>query len=451
MPPLTLSTVGARTVLLESDGSINAPFSIFLNDEYDNPHSKEAVASGLRLLHRFLEVFGIDLAARALQGDCLSSVECKHLAQLAYRPLPEVEMMSAKMLKRYVTAGKKTEAPDLKGAVEPNTAAKRLMAIISFLQWYLRDLLNKAIRSTAARATLNESYSDVRQILEKKIGKSKQGNSHDIRSLPTKTYLKVIEEVFVNAETLFCGSPSSSSHNLYRDRAIALLAAEGLRPGAIGNLTIDDFRYQAGNSFGYMEIKDNFKRRGVTMTTAVSVAKGTRSTQQKYNSNITVKLWPWTCLALQEYIEGERVAVLGRRLANRSKSFLFLAEHGGPFNDRTSISQIFIRLRKGLKETGLLATSADDPFAKGLHYGFSAYTLRHSAATFFYAAKREMPNVKDLMRERFGWTSKSTSPELYAKRAMSEGASVDLIDFHEKLVKALAAKRAQRPLGSAPQ
>lgn len=443
MPPLTSASVGARTMLVESNGSINAPFSIFLNDQYDNPHTKEVVASGLRLLHRFLEVFAIDLPARALQGECLLSIECTHLAQLAYRPLPEVEVMSAQILKRHVTAGKKTAAPDLKGAVEPNTAAKRLMAVVSFLMWYRKELLDEGIRSTALRARLNDRYDKVRDDLVKKIRTSKQGNHHNIRSLPGTRYLQVMREVFVNPEKLLCGSSSSISPTLYRDRAIALLAAEGLRPGAIGNLTIDDFRYQAGNSFGYVEIKDNFARRGKAMTTAIPKAKGTRSTQQNYNSNITIKLWAWTCLAIKEYIDEERALLLERRLANRSKSFLFLAEHGGPFNDRSSIFQIFRRLGKGLRTHGLLDTAAEDPFAKGSHYEFSAYTLRHSAVTFYYAGNRHRPTVKDDMRMRFGWTAKSTSPDLYARRAMSEGASVDMIAFYEDLLQAVAAKRAR--------
>ena len=430
-----------RSLLIEAGGLINAPFSIYLNDRFDNPHTREVASAGLRVFHRFLVAHEIDLPERALDGECLRSVECKWLAELVFRPLEELDRMSDPMIKRLTTATKALRAMDLKNAVEPNTAAKRLNTVVDFLQWFRKSLLDPAIRSAGTREQLRDRYTTVRDDLESRIGTTKQGNHHDIRSLPVERYLQVIRELVINPERLYCtdgGRPRSSG---MRDRAIALLAAEGLRPGAIGNLTIDDFRYRAGNPKGYVCIKDNVLKRGTQVTTAVPMAKGARNAD--YNSEITVSLWPFTCQAIQDYLEGERTELLSRRLSNRSKSFLFLAEHGGPIGNRTTVSVIFRRLEVKLKALGLLNTVDGDPYAKGKHYEFSAYTLRHSAASFFYATNSQKPAVLDLMRQRFGWTAKSTSPSRYANRAMSDAASVNMAEFHEALLQELNVKRAR--------
>lgn len=444
MSSLSLHTVGTRTLLIDRSGVINAPFSLYLNERFDNPHTREAVAAGLRLFHRFLMAHGIDLPTRALDGECLKSVECKWLAELAYRPLDNMEEMSDSMIRRLTTANRDSSAMDLKGAVEPNTAAKRMNTIADFLHWYREALLEEAIRSASTRDQLRDRYAAVCSQIESRIGVTKQGHHHQIRSLPVDRYLDVIRELVLNPERAFCSDGGKPSATMMRDRAIALLAAEGLRPGAIGNLTIDDFRYRVGAETGHIVIKDNVAKRGTPVTTSVPMAKGVRSHQQNYNSNITIRLWPFTCLAIKEYIDVDRANILGRRLANRSKSFLFLAEHGGPIGDRTTLSAAISRLRNQLKAKGMLNVAEGDPYATGKHYEFSAYTLRHSAATLFYKTYSNKPEVLDLMRQRFGWTANSTSPGRYAKRAISEAAGVDMMEFHEALLKALAAKRAQR-------
>ena len=439
---MNLITANNRSLLLE-DGVINAPFSLYLNERFDNPHTREVVSAALRVFHRFLGAHRIDLPARALDGECLLAVESKWLTELVYRPVEEVELMSDKMIVRLTQVIRDVEARDRKNAVEPNTAAKRLISVADFLEWYREKLLDESIRSTELRSRLKNKYVEVCAQLEGKIRGTKQGDPHDIRSLPIDRYLEVIRELVVNPEHLFRTQGGRQRTTTMRDRAIALLAAEGLRPGAIGNLTVDDFRYRSGDSKGYISIKDNVAKRGTPVTTAVPKAKGTRSILQNYNSEITVSLWPFTCQAIKGYLDGERADVLRRRLANHSKSFLFLAEHGGPFGDRTTLSAIFSRLEVGLKALGLLDTADGDPYTKGKHYEFSAYTLRHSAATLFYAAHADRKDVLNLMRERFGWTAHSTSPSRYAKRAMSEAANVNMSEFHETLLQALAAKRGQ--------
>lgn len=442
MYSLKCYAAGDRTLLIDDNGTVNAPFSIYLNEKFDNPHTRGVISAGLRIFHRFLIAHRIDLPARALGGECLRSVECKWLTELAYRPIEEVERMSDQMIKRLTATSKKSSGSDIKGAVEPNTAAKRLDTIAEFLLWYRKALLDEAIRSVPMRAELKNRYDAVCADLKRQIRATKQGHHHEIRSLPTKPYLQIIRKLVIDPEQLFSTSLQSLSSTMMRDRAMALLAVEGVRPGALGNLTIDDFQFRAGDPHGYLVIKDNVARRGRPVTTATPKAKGARSIKQNYVRHITMRLWPFTCRAIKDYLDGERSKLLGRRLANRSKSFLFLADHGGPFGDRTTITSVFRRLGAQLKSMGLLRVADGDPFVQKTHYEFSAYTMRHSAATFFYATHKHKADVLDLMRQRFGWTENSTSPKRYANRAMSEAASVDMHEFHQELLHALAAKRA---------
>lgn len=441
-----LSPFHARdlTLLIESDGSINGPFSLYLNERFDNPHTREAAAAGLRVFHRFLVAHGIDLPCRALEGESLRSVERKWLTELAYRPLEEVEEMSDAMIKRLTTVRKAAVARDRIGAVSPNTAAIKLASVAAFLRWFFTDVLAEAIRSASDRRALSDSYTATCADLEARIRGTKQGHHHEIRSLPVERYLRLVRELVLHPEKLFVTQGGKQSATLMRDRAMVLLAAEGLRPGSLGNLAIDNFKYEAGSAGGYVEIKDNVPRRQAPVRTNTPKAKGARSTFVPYASNVTVKLWPFTCLAIKQYIDGERVEVLGRHLKNRSKSFLFVADHGGPITDRTTIAVVFCRLESRLRELGLLTRAAGDPYARGAHYDFSAYTLRHSAATFFYKSNAHRPAVMDLMRQRFGWSASSKMPDRYANRAMSEEASVDMSDFHDQLLNALAAKRQDR-------
>lgn len=440
-----LNLVHARdlTLLIADDGSINGPFSIYLNERFDNPHSREAVAVGLRVLHRFLVAHGIDLPCRALAGEGLRSVERKWLTELAYRPLVELEQMSDVMINRLTTVRKASVARDHVGAVAPNTAATRLAAVANFLAWYCSDVLVESIRSAEERRSLNDSYAATCSDLQGRIRGTKQGHHHEIRSLPIERYVQLIRELVVNPEHLFRTEGGKPSPTMMRDRAMVLLAAEGLRPGSLGNLTIDDFKYKHGAMDGYMDVRDNVAKRQASLRTSTPKAKGTRSALVGYNSNITVKLWPFTCMAIKQYIDGERAKVLARKLKNHSKSFLFVADHGGPIADRTTIAVVFKSLERRLRQQGLLNTADGDPYARGTHYEFTAYTLRHSAATLFYKANAHRRDTEDLMRLRFGWTAQSQMPGRYARRAMSEAASVSMIEFHEELLHALAAKRQQ--------
>jgi integrase len=214
-----------------------------------------------------------------------------------------------------------------------------------------------------------------------------------------------------------------------------LLASEGIRPGAIGNIALTDFNWAGKREHGYIRIKDNTSKRSKKLSTSTPVQKGATS-NQNYNSEITIKIWPTTAEAIQKYIDTERLAVTTRGLRNRSEGFLFLAEHGGPIGDRGTITSVFRRAGKGLAAMGLLCKDAGDPYLQGEVYDFDAYLLRHSAASFFYGEKvmeMQADVVMNLMEQRFGWVKGSAMPSLYAQRAMSDAASVTVEDFVESL------------------
>lgn len=423
-----------KTLLLNQDGLIHAPFTLFLNNKFDNPHTRESMAGGMRLLQKFLEAHSIGLAERALEGLCLLPNEIESLRELAYRPVNEVEQMTMGFIRRIGKASKDDHARSLKGAVESNTAARRLDQIATFLTWYFKNILEYRIRSVSKRAELGRRYQSTEDDLKGAIRGGKKGHSNEIRSLPKDVYLNIIREIYLRPELIQSASGSASS-TMMRDRAVALLACEGLRPGAIGNLTLNDFRWRVGDvAGGYVDLRDNVTKRKTRITTKTLVQKGIGSTTQAYNSEVTVKLWPWTCAAIKDYIDGERAALTEKTLANRTMGFLFIADHGGPIGDRTTLSAAFVRIKKGLLAAGLLNKSTSDQHLNSDHYAFTAYTLRHSAASLFLEEKHGEQDVFDQMRQRFGWSPDSAMPGVYARRAISDRANINMADFFESLL-----------------
>lgn len=97
-------------VLLHDDGSIHYPFSKFLTDKFNNPHTRELVAQSLRVFYRFCSAHQIELLLRAMDGRCLTYDEAKRLAELCYRPLSEVEAMGDKKV-IFLTSAKAGKAP----------------------------------------------------------------------------------------------------------------------------------------------------------------------------------------------------------------------------------------------------------------------------------------------------------------------------------------------------
>ncbi|MEX3692112.1 hypothetical protein AB3X91_10265 [Paraburkholderia sp. BR14263] len=51
-------------------GRLHVPGTLYLNEKYGNPHTQQVVARALRVWVRPADAFGIDLAARALEGHC---------------------------------------------------------------------------------------------------------------------------------------------------------------------------------------------------------------------------------------------------------------------------------------------------------------------------------------------------------------------------------------------
>lgn len=446
-------------VLLHDDGSIHYPFSKFLTDKFTNPHTRELVAQSLRIFYRFCTAHQIELVFRAQEGRCLTYDEAKKLAELCYRPLPEVEAMGDKKVV-FLTSAKAGKAPsELPGAVGPNTARKRLNHIAGFLDIYREVFLEPNIRSVTARDLLKYEYDKVGEQLRWTIRGTKQNHHLAIKSLPTEKYFSIIEAVFVRPHDLFQTAAGKPTRTLLRDRAMALLACEGLRPGTLGNIALADFRPNAKK----LAIKDNRAKRSERITTNTPKLKLGDSTLVNSASETMITLWPFTVRAINEYIETERNAVLMKRLTNRSKGFLFLTDEGGPIQHRGTITQMFNKLGNRLAALGLLDIGDDPYFQKQEKYDFYGYVLRHSAASFYlsqkcieYAEKvgttrlhdyKDVPDrVKDEMKLRFGWTSDSNMPELYASRALSDNASVVLMDFNQSLIDAAAALKRRRKL-----
>lgn len=443
--------------LLHENGKIHYPFTKFLTDRFTNPSTQELVAQSLRVLYRFCKAHQIELAFRATEGRCLSYDEAKKLGELCYRPIPEIEAMGDKKV-IFLTSPKAGHAPkELPGAVEPNTASKRMNHIALYLTFYREVFLEPNIRSTTTREQLKNEFEKITQQLKRTIRGTKQNHHLSIRSLPTDKYLSIIKAVFVSPEECFHTEAGKPSRTILRDRAMVLLSCEGLRPGTLGNITLADFRHGSG----HLVIKDNRARRSERITPGTPVLKMGNSTQVNNASETMISLWPFTVRAIQDYVDAERSEVLMKRLTNRSKGFLFLSDEGEPIKHRSSITNMFNQLGKRLAAQGLLDVGNDPYFPEQKKYGFYGYVLRHSAASFFLVEKcrefaeiegktmprefKDVPDrVKDLMKLRFGWTVNSNMPERYAARALSDNANIVLMDFHRSLLNEAKARKQQR-------
>jgi hypothetical protein len=455
--------VSAKTnfVLLRDDGTVHYWFSKFLTDQFTNPNTRELVAQSLRVLHRFLTATNIELAFRVADGRCLTYDETKELIALCRRPLPEIEAMGDRKVISLtsVVAGK---APrELPYAVEPNTVLKRLHHIAQALEFYYEVFLDPRIPHGAPREQLLHAYESTCDKLRSAVRGTKQSHHLAIKSLPRDKYLAIIEAVFTRQDELFQSETGKRSRTVLRDRAMTLLACEGLRPGTLGNVALRDFHPFSG----HLKITDNRAKRTAKVTTNTPVLKLGDSVHVNSGSETLIELWPFTIRAVQEYIETERDQVLSKRLVNQSGGFLFLSETGGPIQHRSSITTTFNKLGRRLSELGLLDVTNDPYFAKKDKYDFYGYVLRHSSASFFLAEKcreisekkgsampsdfKDVPDrVKDLMKARFGWTIHSNMPELYAARALAEQANVRLQEFNQRLLDAVAEKRRIREAGN---
>ena len=364
-------------LLLRDGGSIHYPFSRYLTDRFTNPHTRELVAQSLRILDRFCTSHDINLALRAIESLSLSYIETKRLAELCWRPLSEIEAMSDGKVRLLSSAKAGTSPRERPSAVEANTAKKRQDHIAEYLKFYREVILFPNILSRTAREELIENYDNSEGQLRRAVSGTKQGHHLSIKSLPTDKYLAIIEDVFVRPHELFQTADGKPKRTLLRDRAMALLACEGLRPGTIGNIALADFQPGAEK----LSIRDNRKKRSGRVTTSTPKLKMGDSTSVNSASETMISLWPFTVHALNEYIQQERTAVLSKQMSNRSEGFLFLTDEGKPIKHRASITELFKNLGSRLAELGLLDIGDDPYFQKQKQYDFYSYVLRHSAAS----------------------------------------------------------------------
>lgn len=450
---------GRNYLLLREDGSIHYQFSKFLTDRFSNPHTRELLAQSLRLFYRFCNAHNIELSLRAIEGRCLTYNEAKCLVELCYRPLREIEAMGDRKVV-YMTSPKAGVAPaESPGAVEPNTARKRLDHIALYLEFFREVFLDPNIKLNEIRIHLRHEYDKVCRQLRQTIRGTKQNHHLSIRSLPMEKYLAIIKMVYVSPEELFLTTKGKTTRTILRDRAMTLLSCEGLRPGSLGNITLANFRAKTG----HLVIQDNRGKRLERITTNTPKLKMGNSTLLNNASETMISLWPFTVKAIQEYINVERTQVLAKRMSNRSGGFLFLNSEGEPIKHRSTITQMFNKLGKQLAKLGLLDIGDDPYFPSSKTYDFYGYVLRHSAASFFLAQKsieiaqnagieranhfKDVPDrVKDIMKLRFGWTQNSKMPELYAARALSDNASIVLMEFNKSLSDALIRQKLKQKI-----
>jgi len=424
---MRLIDANGKGLLVTDAGEIHAPGTLFLNSRYDNPNTRGTVSIGLRLFEVFARSAGISLPRRAIHGQCLHTLEVNWLGNLAYRPVEELESMNTRVLLR-LAKSQDVAHRDRPGAVAAATASARLVQIGEFITWYLETILHPRIRSAQIRADLAERYAGTVRELKAKIRGGSCKHPTQVRSLPAGVFEQLIRETWCRPETIFCSQSGATSPTVERDRAMFLLACEGMRPGAIGNLALHDF------TGSQMRIADNAGKRGEGLSEGTPFQKGARSNMQGYNSELSITLWPWTTQAVHEYIQNERAELLRRRLHNASKGFLFLeTQYGGPIRNRKTISLIFKRAERRLLELGMLSRSSGDRHVMTEDYELTAYTLRHSAATLYLSEKGGSDQTRSEMRDRFGWTANSKMPDLYARRANMDAASLDMADLWESM------------------
>lgn len=210
-----------------------------------------------------------------------------------------------------ITSAKADVPPeDIRGALEANTAAKRLNHIASYLKFYREVFLDPHIQSSTLRSELISAYEQTQEKLKREVAGTKQNHYLTIQSLPSHRFLQIIRAVILEPVTLFLTEGGKPSATLYRDRAMFLLACEGLRPGALGNLTRDDFRPDSG----HLVLKDNTKKRSGRLTTGIPALKGASSKKVAYTYETMITLWPFTVTAITDYLVKERDPILAKHL-----------------------------------------------------------------------------------------------------------------------------------------
>lgn len=418
----------SKVTMIEDDGRINAPFSFFLNT-FKNPNTQDSIFVSLKLFHLFLVHFQISLAEKALEGRCFEEREMVGLISLSYRPM--ADLTDQRRIAKYLDVRNAEADEDRKGAVEGGTASQRLKDIASFLKDY-ETLIAHHIRSADTRERLAASYQACCERLRRAVGGAASSSAYDIRAMSSADFVDCMKVVYSRPKVLL-GDAKSDMH-LLRDRAMFMLSCEGLRPGEICNLRVNDLIQGPDRLLSLQVAVNKMHRKEVKSSTPLP--KGA-SSNTPYATVRMIHLWPYTRDALNDYINGPRSEAIAQAGEDRTSGFVFIKSTGDPVTSRQAVSQRFLQMCDSLHQAGYMkidaAPSRGDPKTDVL----SSYTMRHSAASYFYSSKmQELENkesVFELMTARFGWTDKSHMPKHYAKRGIVDIATVEVNQIYTEM------------------
>jgi integrase len=238
--------------------------------------------------------------------------------------------------------------------------------------------------------------------------------------------------VYTNPKVLL-GDAKSDMHML-RDRAMFMLGCEGLRPGEICNLRVNDLA-KGPDGLLTLQVAVNKKYRKVVKS-STPLPKGA-SSNTPYATVRMIRLWPFTRDALNDYINGPRSEAIAQSGEDRTSGFVFIKSNGDPVASRQAVILRFSHMCDSLHEAGHMKIDSAPCRGDVKKNELSSYTLRHSAASYFYASKmKELENelsVLDLMRARFGWTDKSDMPQHYAKLGILDIGTVEVTDIYTEM------------------
>ncbi len=418
----------SKVMMISDDGRINAPFSFFLNT-HKNPNTQDSLSISLKLFHLFLIHFKISLAERALEGRCLEEREMVGLISLSFRPM--ADLADQKRIAKFLDVRNAEADEDRDGAVEGGTASQRLKDIAAFLNDY-ETLVAHHIRSADTRERLAASYLACSERLRRAVGGAASSSAYDIRAMTSADFVGCMKVVYSQPKVLL-GDAKSDMH-LLRDRAMFMLSCEGLRPGEICNLRVNDL-VQGPDGLLTLQVAVNKKHRKV-VNSSTPLPKGA-SSNTPYATVRMIQLWPFTRDVLNDYINGPRSEAIAQAGEDRTSGFAFIKSTGDPIASRQAVSLRFSQMCDALHQTGYMKIDAAPRRGDGRKEELSSYTMRHSAASYFYLSKmKELENeesVFDLMKARFGWTDKSHMPEHYAKRGIVDLATVEVNQIYTEM------------------
>lgn len=418
----------SKVMMVTDDGRINAPFSFFLNT-HKNPNTQDSISVSLKLFNLFLIHFQISLAERALAGRCLEEREMVGLISLSFRPL--ADLADARRIAKFLDVRNAEPDEDRGGAVEGGTASQRLKDAAAFLKEY-ETLVAHHIRSADTRERLAASYLLCCERLRRAVGGAASSSAYDIRAMSSTDFVGCMKVVYSRPKVLL-GDAKSDMHML-RDRAMFMLSCEGLRPGEICNLRVNDL-FQGPDGLLSLQVAVNKKYRK-EVKSSTPLPKGA-SSNTPYATVRMIHLWPFTRDALKDYINGPRSKAIEQSGEDRTAGFVFIKSTGDPVASRQAVSQRFSQMCDALHQAGHMKIEEAPRRGHAKNGELSSYTMRHSAASYFYASKmQELENkesVFDLMKARFGWTDKSHMPEHYAKRGIVDIATVEVNQIYTEM------------------